>query len=100
MRKVGVHLNDQVITVFQGPLESRHVGTAKAVFGKTGKEVNPRFRGCGFRHPLAGSIGGSVVNNENFKPVGEGKQLFYKLREIFPFIVRGDDDQGAFGHGR
>ncbi len=66
MGEVGIHLEDVVVAVFKGPLESGHVCRAQTKFAASLYKVQPlRVLGLEFFDLLACAVRRAVVDDED-----------------------------------
>jgi hypothetical protein len=54
--------------------------------------MEPRIAGGCLGNPLTGAVGRAIVNDQDLNGFREGKESFDEFREVFPFVISGDDD--------
>ena len=95
MGEVGVHLEDEVGPLLEGPGEARGVGPAEPLLALPVEDRHAagvgRGEGVG---DLPGAVGGAVVHDED----PELPRLVEDARgdegEVLPLLVGGEDDDG------
>jgi len=90
--EIGIHLDDKVVALLQSPLEPRDIGATQTVLRRAGEKVEARFGGRGLLDPATGSIGGTIINDQDLHPIRKGKKTGDHLREIIHLVIGGDDD--------
>jgi len=84
-------------------------GIQQSLFDRAGQtgatnpadQAQPRLVVGELTHQLSGSIGGIVIDDQNFQVplLTEGKQLGQERLDIAPFVVRGQNNRDPQAHG-
>ena len=100
VREIGIHLEDVVIAVVQGPFEAGQVGRAQPLLPTPFKQVQPlrEFRLQPF-HDAGRPVGRAVVDDEDLEIPGQGKHLPRNGFDVLLLVVSRDDDDFTV-HGR
>ena len=93
VREIGIHLEDVVIAVVQGPFESGQIGRAQSLFPAPFKQVQPlrELRLKPFDDD-GRPVGGTVVDDEDLEISGEGEHLPGDGFDVLLLVVSRDDD--------
>ena len=98
VREVGVHLEHVVVVARERPGKALEVGGAQAALARAMQDAYAAWEFL--RQPLrdlAGAVWRVVVHHQHFEVVGLAKNGGDDRLEVFPLVVRGQDDQRSGG---
>ena len=99
--EVGIHLENVLIVVRQGPLESFDVGGTQSEFACTfvDKQTGSKLIRHQHLHDACCTVGRSVVDDEDMETLVEGEYRTNDLLDILLLVIgRYDDNTVAFVH--
>ena len=86
--EIGIHFEDVVISLFQGPFEALQIGRSQSQLAAALYQVQPlRGRFLEFLHDGGGSVGGAVVYNQDVKVSGKGEYGGDDFADILLLII-------------
>ena len=88
MGKIAIQLEDEFVTVFQGPFEAGDVSAAKAVLFGAMQDVNGVVPRGQFIRDLAGAVRGVVIHHQHIDLDWQGEKAFGERRKVFPLVKR------------
>src|SRR5690625_3486055 len=91
MGGIGVHLDDDLIAALERPAKTRDIGLTQALFPGPMEHGNCRILFRQFLGEVAGSVGGSVINDEDIRIWDGVAQARNCLAQHFAFVIGGDD---------
>lgn len=102
MGKIAVHLSNPRITGRQGPLETLNVRGSKPTLSGAVMDVHTGLRHGQLVGHLAGPVGGTVVDHQEFEVGIEGQDLRRQQGKVVALVVSRNDDERATrpGHAR
>ena len=94
MGKIGVHLDNDVGPVREGPAEAVHIRQAQSAGADPVPHVHPAGRGGGqFVGQVSRAVGRGVIDNEQSQlRHGQGQQLPHQGGKIARLVESGDHD--------
>ena len=96
MREVAVHFEDVVVPTIEGEAEPSEVGRAQTELALAFDEVDAfAVRGLRLFDEGRGAVRRAVIDHQHVKRKRERHHRFQHALDVFPFVVRGDDDQAV-----
>jgi hypothetical protein len=89
--EIAIHLHDEFVILFNGPIEAGAISAAKPPLFRLVQDVNRRMFDGEFVGHLAGAVGRTAVHNEQVN--GELQQTLDQRRKILPFIISRHNDE-------
>ena len=98
VRKVRIHLENQIVTTIERPPETRQIGLPQSRLSGTVEDMDAGRGRRELVRQLTGTVRRVIVHDQNFKARILTENGRHDEREIDPLVIGRDDDEKTLSH--